>query len=283
MIKDYFINKANVLIMYFVLIGVFCFIPVNEKYVIEENNFSSNVYLLDKDDYVSKVMYYFSSDSIIDLINDKLQLLMTGIENNNFVPLIPKNTKINKIDVVRDNVYIDFSKEILNVNKYNEEEMIEAIVFSLCDINGINNIYLSINGQSFNILPNSKKELMYPLNKNFGINKEYNILNFNDISKTVVVFAKEVDDFSYFVPITKIYNSQDEKVEVIIQELKSIDNTQNGLIGYLNNDVKLVNYSISEDTMILSFNTNSNREYEDFINLSINENYKNKQVIYKYE
>ena len=177
MIKDYFINKANVLIMYFVLIGVFCFIPVNEKYVIEENNFSSNVYLLDKDDYVSKVMYYFSSDSIIDLINDKLQLLMTGIENNNFVPLIPKNTKINKIDVVRDNVYIDFSKEILNVNKYNEEEMIEAIVFSLCDINGINNIYLSINGQSFNILPNSKKELMYPLNKNFGINKEYNILN----------------------------------------------------------------------------------------------------------
>lgn len=283
MIKDYFINKANVLIMYFVLIGVFCFIPVNEKYVIEENNFSSNVYLLDKDDYVSKVMYYFSSDSIIDLINDKLQLLMTGIENNNFVPLIPKNTKINKIDVVRDNVYIDFSKEILNVNKYNEEEMIEAIVFSLCDINGINNIYLSINGQSFNILPNSKKELMYPLNKNFGINKEYNILNFNDISKTVVVFAKEVDDFSYFVPITKIYNSQDEKVEVIIQELKSIDNTQNGLIGYLNNDVKLVNYSISEDTMILSFNTNSNREYEDFINLSINENYKNKQIIYKYE
>ena len=72
-------------------------------------------------------------------------------------------------------------------------------------------------------------------------------------------------------------------MEVIIQELKSIDNTQNGLIGYLNNDVKLVNYSISEDTMILSFNTNSNREYEDFINLSINENYKNKQIIYKYE
>lgn len=283
MIKDYIINKANVLIMYFVLIGLFCFIPANEKYVFEENNISSNVYLLDKDDYVSKVMYYFNTDSVIDLISEKLQLLMNGIGNDNFVPLIPKNTKINKIDVVRDNVYIDFNEEILNVNKSNEEEMIEAIVYSLCDINGINNIYLSINGKSFNVLPNSKKEIMYPLNKNFGINKDYNILNFNDISKTVVVFAKEVDDFSYFVPITKVYNSQDEKVEVIIQELKSIENTQDGLIGYLNNDVKLVNYSIGEDTMVLSFNTNIDREYENFINLSINENYKNKQIIYKYE
>ena len=65
--------------MYFVLIGLFCFIPANKKYIIEENNISSNVYLLDKDDYVSKVMYYFNTDSVIDLISEKLQLLMEMI------------------------------------------------------------------------------------------------------------------------------------------------------------------------------------------------------------
>ena len=45
-----------------------------------------------------------------------------------------------------EGVYIDFSKELSNVSESYEEEMIESIVYSLCDINGINYVYLSIDG-----------------------------------------------------------------------------------------------------------------------------------------
>ena len=47
---------------------------------------------------------------------------------------------LNDVKVEKDAVYLDFSSEILTVNKYIEEEMIEAIVYSVTEINGINSV-----------------------------------------------------------------------------------------------------------------------------------------------
>lgn len=282
-IKKYIINKANVLIMCFILIGLFCFVPVNNNYVVNETNkIKSNIYLLDKDNFVSMVAYYFDESSLETLILDKINLLINGL-NDNFVSLIPKNTKVNKINVVKDSVYIDFSKEFYNVPFEYEDEMIESIIYSLCDINGINYLYLSVDGVEFKKLYNSNKKIDYPLSKDFGINKEYNITDFKNIEKTVIVFGKEIDDMVYFVPITKIYNSKDDKIDIIIEELKSSVNSQIGLVGYLDDNVSLVDSIIEENAITLVFSGLETDEYEEFINLSIRENFKIDNIIYKYE
>ena len=130
---------------------------------------------------------------------------------------------------------------------------------------------------------NSKKKIDYPLSKDFGINKEYNISDFKNIDKTVVVFAKSVDDFNYYVPITKVYNSNDDKIEVIISELKSSVNSQVGLVGFLDDSINLVDSIINNDSITLVLNGVKSSEYEDFINLSIRENYEIEHIIYKYE
>lgn len=283
-IKKYIINKVNVLIMCFILICLFCFIPVNnnEFIVSDENKLESNIYFLDKDNYVSRVSYFFDESTIEKLVSEKINLLINGFDEN-FISLIPKDTKVNKISVEKDNLYIDFSKEFYNVNEYYEDEMIESIIYSMCDINGINYIYLSVDGIAYTEMFNSKKKIDYPLSKDFGINKEYNITDLKNINKTVVVFAKENNNIIYYVPITKIYNSIDDKIEVIIDELKSSVNSQDGLVGYLDDSVNLVNSVIDNDSITLVFSGIKSNEYEEFINLSIRENYKIDNIFYKYE
>lgn len=284
MIKKYIINKANVLVMCFILISLFCLIPVSDEELMVDNSnkIKSNIFLLDKDNYVSMVTYFFDESSIIDLISSKLNMLINGM-GDNFIPLIPKNTKINKIDVIKDSVYIDFSNDFYRVSEFYQDEMLESIIYSICDIEGINYVYLSIDGKEFKKFPNSNNEYSYPLSKDFGINKEYNINDFKNISKTVVVFAKKIDDLEYYVPVTKVYNSSDDKIEIIIEELKSNVNSQYGLVGYLDNNFELVNYSINDDSITMVFNGVENKVYEQFISLSIRENYKNMDIIYKYE
>ena len=173
MIKKFALNKIAVSTICLVLLSMFYFLPshknINITTNINKNKKESIVYLLDNDNYVSKVISYYDENSIEDLIRNKIDILTNGSEElSDFKPLIPKNTKINSLKIDKDNLYIDFSKEIKMVNKYIEEKMIEAIVYSLTEVNGINNIYISVDGEKLD-------NYDYPLTRSYGINKEYNL------------------------------------------------------------------------------------------------------------
>ena len=259
MIKRYAINKITVSTMCLILLLMFYMLPTNNKIdtVINENeNKKENVlYMLDDDNYVSKVISYYDEKSIIENIKKKINILTYGDESlNNFYSLIPKNTRLNSIKVDKDNVYLDFSKELMEISEYLEEEMIESIIYSLTEINGINNIYISVDGAKLNKLPNSDKELPYPLTRKYGINKEYNINSLNDITKTTIIFSKIDNNYKYFVPITKVSNISEDKIDIIIEELKSGVNAQNNLNGYISEKVSLEKYEITDDKINLVFN-----------------------------
>lgn len=259
MIKKYAINKITVSTMCLVLLLMFYMLPTtnNIDTIINDNkNLKENVlYMLDNDNYVSKVISYYDEKSIIDNIKHKINILTYGDESlGEFYSLIPKNTKLKKVKVEKDSVYLDFSKEILEVSEYFEEKMIESIVYSITEINGINNIYITVDGVSFSKLPNSEKELFFPLTRKYGINKEYNINSLNDINKTTIVFSKIDNDYEYYVPITKVNNNAEDKIDIIIEELKSGVNAQNKLNGYISEKVVLEKYELIDDKINLVFN-----------------------------
>ena len=210
---------------------------------------------MDKDYYLGRMIEYASYDNIVDLVNKKLDILIDGSDElNDFKPMIPKDTKVNSVKVDKNNIYIDFSKDIFNVSKYNEEVMIESIVYTITDINGIDNIYLSVNKEPLKKLPKTNKEIPYPINRSYGINKEYDLDNLKDITKTTVYFNKRYDDVEYLVPVTKVMNTTSEKIDIIIEELKSIVNAQYNLSSYISNDLKIVSHEIKDDKMNLIFN-----------------------------
>lgn len=260
MIKKYTINKICVTSVSLFLILMFYLVPSTPESEVKIDKSIGDkkevvVYLMDKDYYLGRMIEYASYDNIVDLVNKKLDILINGSDElNSFSPIIPKNTKVNSIKVDKNNIYIDFSKDILNVSKYNEELMIESIIYTITDINGIDNIYLSINKEPLKILPKSNKEIPYPLNRGYGINKKYDLDSLNNITKTTVYFNKSYDDVEYLVPITKVMNTTSEKIDIIIEELKSIVNAQYNLNSYIPNNLEVVSHEVNDDKMNLIFN-----------------------------
>lgn len=260
MIKKYTINKICVTSISLFLILMFYLVPSTPESEVKIDKSIGDkkevvVYLMDKDYYLGRMIEYASYDNIVDLVNKKLDILINGSDElNSFSPIIPKNTKVNSIKVDKNNIYIDFSKDILNVSKYNEELMIESIIYTITDINGIDNIYLSINKEPLKILPKSNKEIPYPLNRGYGINKKYDLDSLNNITKTIVYFNKSYNDVEYLVPITKVMNTTSEKIDIIIEELKSIVNAQYNLNSYIPNNLEVVSHEVNDDKMNLIFN-----------------------------
>ncbi len=260
MIKKYAMNKIFVSTLIFGLLLLFYLVPspsfeveINEKD--DNKEFENVVYLLDDDNYVSRVISYYDETDIDKVIRNKINILINGDKNlDNFYSLIPKKTILKDISVNKDNVYLNFSKEFLNVNKYIEESMVESIVYTLTEINGINNVYINVDGEKFVMLPNSKKVIPYPLTRSFGINKKYDLDSLNDIDKTIVYFVKKNDSGEYYVPITKVSNLSSSKIDIIIDELKSTVNAQDNLSSFISDNVVLEENKIIDDKINLVFN-----------------------------
>ena len=260
MIKKYAMNKIFVSTLIFGLLLLFYLVPspsfeveINEKDYNKE--FENVVYLLDDDNYVSRVISYYDETDIDKVIRNKINILINGDKNlDNFYSLIPKKTILKDISVNKDSVYLNFSKEFLNVNKYIEESMVESIVYTLTEINGINNVYINIDGEKFVMLPNSKKVIPYPLTRSFGINKKYDLDSLNGIDKTIVYFVKKNDSGEYYVPITKVSNLSSSKIDIIIDELKSTVNAQDNLSSFISDNVVLEENKIIDDKINLVFN-----------------------------
>ena len=291
MIKRYTLKKITITSFSLILLLIFSIsTPKEFNYeIIDEDIKEQNVvYLLDNDNYVSKVISYFDTKSIKEEVQKKLDILINGDKSlNEFNSIIPKTTKINNIKLDKDNIYIDFSNDIKTINKYIEEKMIESIVFTLTEIDGINNIYLTIENNPYSELNNGKK-INYPLTRDFGINKEYDITSLSNITKTTIYFTKEINDYKYYVPVTKINNISSSKIDIIISELKSSVNAQNNLNSYVSNNLSLESYNIEDETLTLVFNnyifsdSNNNilEEVKYTISESIFENYNVEKVVF---
>lgn len=253
-------NKIFVSTLVFGLLVLFYLVPSPsfDMEVVEEENKKGKenvVYLLDEDNYVSRVISYYEESDIEALIREKIKILINGDKSlGKFYSLIPKNTILKDVKVKKDSVYLNFNKEFLSVNKYLEESMIEAIVFSLTEINGINNVYINVDSKKLTKLPNSGREIPYPLTRSFGINKKYDLNSLNELDKTIVYFVKTCDEVEYYVPVTKVSNTSGSKIDIIIEELKSTVNAQENLNSYVSSNIELVDSEITDEKVNLIFN-----------------------------
>ena len=228
----------------------------------------SSIYLLDDNNYLLKVNIMIK-DNIMDNIPIVINSLKEGSKHySGLRGIIPNNTKINDLKLNNGVLDIDFSKELLDINKDLLEKEIESIVYSLLDFKEIKGIHLYINKKPLKEVLN----LDIPdnlLNKDFGINKEYTITSMNDIQKVVLYFYEEKNDNKYYVPITKYLNSKEDKIKIIIDNLKSNYLVKTNLMSYLNEKIAIESYEKLNDTVTISFN---------ILNLDFNE--PTEEVIY---
>ncbi len=264
MLKKMGLRKIIITTSALFVIGLLYLFPTKDVKINKSINYIEeeklvNVYLLDKYSYVSEVNVDVENDSLEEKLKEKLTILTNDSEKKDKIPkyfksLIPSGTKINSLTIENDTVTVDFSKELLSISLVEEEKMIEAIVFTLTSEKEINKVIIKVEGNLLERLPNSNKLLPEVLDRSFGINKSYDINELYGITKTTIYYTSNIDGDIYYVPVTKVDNSKEEKVTVIVNELKSSILYQSNLSSYLNSNVELKNYEKEQEVMNLTFN-----------------------------
>ena len=234
------------------------FAETNLEYVYP--NDLETVYLLDSNDYVARVLISASNDSIISKATSLIDALTIGGKKENVIPngfrsIIPSGTKVIDIELEDGVLIINFSKDILDIDKKYEDKMIESLTYTLTSINGIDSIKLLVDGKELKKLPNSNKLLPTFLDKSYGINKIYEITNVGNIDSYTVYFVNNVNDNKYYIPVTKYVNDyKQDKIRIIIDELASSFTYQSNLSSFLNENTKLLNYEVIDKQIKLNFN-----------------------------
>ena len=99
MIKKYIINKFTVYMMCFLLLAMFCLFPVKDV-VLEEKIYNKEyvVYLLDGDNYLSKVTYFYDELTLEKEIENKKEKFNGGCIFLVFIGYFECSTRITSRD-----------------------------------------------------------------------------------------------------------------------------------------------------------------------------------------
>lgn len=294
-------KRIMILLCCLLIIGIIYIFP-NSNDTEEDVDFIKKedqdiIYLIDNNDYVARVNVILNHEDTIKKAQEILEYLTIEGKNSEYIrdgfhPIIPKGTKI--IDISFDNniLKLNFTKEFLNINEKDEQKLIEAIVYSLTELDNVNSITIFVEGKILDKLPHSNTYLPTTLNRNFGINKIYNLNTIDNSTKTTIYYISKYKDFYYYVPVTKINNDTREKMEIIVKELTSNSMLETNLMSYLATSTELLDYTKTSESIILNFNNQiladitTNEILEEVvysINLSISDNYDVQNVMYLVE
>ena len=282
-------------------------IPNNDEKILENVtqeleyvDYSMNkneVFLLDVNGYLARTTIPVNSTNVEGKAKEILETLIKGSSGESKIPngfqgILPSETKILSIEFKDGILKVNFSKELLDIKKEMEEKLIEAIVYNLTSIDGVEKIIIYVNGDILSKLPQTNINLPSSLDRNFGINKEYDIKSTKDLTQVTIYYINKYNDKEYYVPVTKYLNDDREKIQIIVDELASHPIYNSNLMSYLNSNTKLLTISESIDSLDLVFNSyifsdiTQKEILEEVIytiSLSVKDNYDVEQVVFEVE
>ena len=300
MIKNSAIKKIIISTLALILVSVLYLFPNSSKKKLISKEISFNtplktiIYIPNNTNYVSRIEIVTKEKELINNIKEIIAYLTIDSEKKDYIPIffypiIPKDTKIIDLDLSKNILKINFSKEFMNIEAGKERHLIEAIVYTLTEFKDIDKVMIFVEGNILNKIPNTNEIIPSELDRSMGINIIYDISDYKNTSLTTTYYISKQNEYYYYIPVSKINNNNSEKIEIIIEELKSMPIYQTNLMSFLKSNVKLLDYEILENQINLSFNNyllddikkkNILEEVKYSIALSIKDNYNIKTVTY---
>lgn len=233
-------------------------LPQELEYV-NNDIITSSVFLLDSYNMLAKTDVVVNSKDVESMAKEILEVLISGGVNEDRIPsgfksLLPSETKILSLKYENGLIKVDFSNELLNTSAEYEEKIVEAIVYTLTGINGVDKVIIYVEGNILTKLPQTKINLPSTLDRSFGINKQYDITSTKDINQVTVYYINKINDDYYYVPVTKYLNDDRERIKIVIDELSGNTVNNTNLMSFLNSNTELLSAQREEDMMLLNFN-----------------------------
>lgn len=290
MLKKRAIRKIIITTFVIFIVATIYMIPTKSKKDIKTYNIIDtkdiSVYLINDYDQLTKIDFKVNNsnlENVIKSIINKLTISNDATIPRKFKQVIPNDIKLNKVKIEEQIVYLDFSKEFLNISNDNIGMIVEAIAYSIFELDNINGVGIYIDEEN---ISSKYKDIPSIITKEYGINKRSEIKNLNNISKVTIFYLENEEDNCYYVPITKYVNDDREKIKIIIDELSSNYVYESNLISLLNKNSKLLNYEINNEVMTLDFNNSiflEKKEILEEVLYSVWANYDVNEVVFKIE
>ncbi|GAB2694758.1 GerMN domain-containing protein [Paenibacillus thermoaerophilus] len=138
-----------------------------------------------------------------------------------FKAVLPAGTKIISLDIKDKSAVVDLSKEFAKYDAKDERRIMEAITWTLTSLPSVESVQLRINGQALKEMPVAKTPLDEPLTRAKGINleKSANVQYGQATPVTVYFVGKTSDEFSYYVPVTRLVPLTDNAAKAAVEQL----------------------------------------------------------------
>ena len=261
MLKRRFLRKIFVTSSIAVIILLIYLMP---SVVDNNNNFSTSVeyvnltnnviYLEDEDGLLVESYVAIVDNDIISKVKELIKNLSSASKDiipNGLNSVMPNNIELIDVKYDENIIELNFSKELLELDNKKLIRLVEAITFTILDLDNVNGISIYVDGTNIN---NFNDKIPGVLTKDFGINKKYHFKKTDNIIKYVIYYSKEIENSNYYVPITKYVNSDNNKINIVIEDLSSNYIYQPNLISVVKEKLELIDYKIDDNILVLNFN-----------------------------
>lgn len=174
----------------------------------------SKVYLADKDNTLIPLSIKYQS---FDSVGEELVYLLTQLKENSsistdtFNGLIPSDATIKSLELANGIVSVNYDEKFLNYEKQNELKILESLVWTLCDYEGVEGVSLFVNDEILTNMPLNNTPINKVLTRQIGINNY--LLTSSIIQKgerVLSYYEKEINDKYYYVPVTHYVSNKDD-------------------------------------------------------------------------
>jgi germination protein M len=186
------------------------------------------VYLLDRNGYLAPMSLKWDTEQSTPQSSvEKAIAWMTVNEQladqlpSGFKALLPQGTKVSSVKENKETIAVDFAVPFLGTIASQERKIIEALVWTLTEIPGINKVKLSVAGKPIQSLPSSGLPIDTTLTRGLGINLETaeGVQPNRAMGVTLYFSSQSADGEGYFVPVTRLINRQTDPAKAALEQL----------------------------------------------------------------
>lgn len=172
-----------------------------------------------------------------------------------FTPLLPKGTNIIGLNIKENGVAnVDLSKEFLNYDPEDEEDILGAITWALTAWDSVDTVNLWINGEPLEFMPKGNTPAVNMTRENTAINIE--VAEGVQISNSMPVtlyFLGQSGESTYFVPVTRMVSRDKDVAKVAIEELIAGPLQSSQLNTEILDNLDVHEIAVKDNTVIADF------------------------------
>lgn len=212
-----------------------------------------------------------------------------GILPEGFTPLIPEGTKILGLNIKKNgDADLDLSKQFLNYEEEDEENILGAITWALTSWDSVKNVNLWINGKPLAEMPKQKTPTANMTRQNTALNIELGEgVQISNSMPVTLYFLGQSGESVYYVPVTRMVPRSEDIAQVALDELIAGPREASRLNTEILQNLEVNDVSVEDDTVLADFgeqlleygqeNKVSERAIQSIV-LSLTENTGAKQV-----